>query len=70
MLSNQLRKVAVQIKISVFTSQHYKEIAEIIKELPLGKDKKREVATKFSVMFRKDNKNYDEDRFFQACGLG
>ncbi len=52
----------------MFTRKHFKDIAEILKSIEDEGDR-LEIAMKFVVMFRNDNKRFQWKRFIEACGL-
>ncbi len=63
----------------MITRQHYKAIAEIIKETPVDIDTdttttverfRSEISRKLAVYFTNDNPRFDYEKFMAACGLG
>ena len=59
----------------MFQQRHYEAIAEVIKHLRYGTDREHDkhmadrVAMALSTLFTEDNPNYDQDRFYRACGV-
>ena len=58
-----------------FQQRHYEAIAQVIKNLRYGADREHDkrvadrMAVVFSMLFTADNPNYDQQRFYTACGV-
>ncbi len=50
------------------TAKHFKVIAFIVKSITDTAERKR-IAGEFAAMCKADNKNFDRDKFLEACGV-
>lgn len=53
----------------MFTKRHYQVIAEVIKAFIVNREDKIRTVDAFVKRFKKDNKNFDKEKFMKACGL-
>lgn len=51
----------------MFTKQHFETLAKLIKETDARN--KYQLAQDMAKLFQSDNKNFNVQKFFKACGL-
>ena len=51
----------------MMTRKHFERTASIIRKFPHAKET---LAEEFKQMFQEDNPNFDEEKFYIACGVG